>query len=762
MNPKENINPEHAFLGYIGRRWRAVLSCLALALLLPALSPPEILAGTVTIGGSAWQVTTSTTSQIDPAIDGDIVVYTDLSNGNADVYYTDLTTGLETQVSATPGMQQLQDVSGGVIVYTDHDPVTGGSVIKAFDVAGGLTSTVVSATANDSNPTISGSLVVFQGFGSNYDIYAHDLSVGATVALNATTENETRPRVEGSRVVFQRQTGGASWDVVLYDLVVGSEALIAAGLALQPTPDISGDRVAYLTGVAGDTDIAIYDLRTGLTSIVALPGDQSRPRLSGDLLAYDNFAGAEMDVVARHIQSGVEVHIPGLGTHEFLNDITDGRLAYTSDASGNFDIWVYDIDLFVDTDDDGIEDSADNCPLVANPGQADGDGNGVGDACESFADLTGTISTVLTGTCPGEPIGSDITLSVTNHGSTAVGIFCVGVYYSPDATITTGDRLLLGGRECPYSMPADDTIAIPLAPSAALRVGTPLGYGYLGIYVDDFFYIAETDESNNGSPISAPILVTEICSVDADSDGFDSDADCDDGDPNRYPGAIELCDGVDNDCDGALPPSETDTDADGLLDCADACPSDPLNDADGDGVCGDLDQCPGAPDVDSDGDGTLDCNDICAGFDDNADSDGDGSPNGCDICPADPADDADGDGLCADADSCPAEDASGFDVDGDGCIDSINGLVDLINTLVAADVIDETMRTSLLRKAENAERSTNKDNICAAVNQYEALISQVNAQRGQKISDAAADEVIGYTKSIIAYLLSLLPAGESC
>ena len=40
--------------------------------------------------------------------------------------------------------------------------------------------------------------------------------------------------------------------------------------------------------------------------------------------------------------------------------------------------------------------------------------------------------------------------------------------------------------------------------------------------------------------------------VDADEDGVRSTMDCDDGDPDRFPGATERCDGIDNDCNGLI------------------------------------------------------------------------------------------------------------------------------------------------------------------------------------------------------------------
>jgi hypothetical protein len=50
--------------------------------------------------------------------------------------------------------------------------------------------------------------------------------------------------------------------------------------------------------------------------------------------------------------------------------------------------------------------------------------------------------------------------------------------------------------------------------------------------------------------------------------------DCDDADPRRTPGNEEICDGVDDDCDG-LAPGEGDLDGDEFLDCLDCAPDDP-------------------------------------------------------------------------------------------------------------------------------------------------------------------------------------------
>ena len=88
--------------------------------------------------------------------------------------------------------------------------------------------------------------------------------------------------------------------------------------------------------------------------------------------------------------------------------------------------------------------------------------------------------------------------------------------------------------------------------------------------------------------------------ADGDGDGFASDVDCDDTRDDVYPGAVELCDGLDNDCDGSLnadPAGEVDGDGDGSRSCEDC------DDGDGANFPGN----PEAPDgQDNDCDGLVD------------------------------------------------------------------------------------------------------------------------------------------------------------
>ena len=131
----------------------------------------------------------------------------------------------------------------------------------------------------------------------------------------------------------------------------------------------------------------------------------------------------------------------------------------------------------------------------------------------------------------------------------------------------------------------------------------------------------------------------KACDFDLDGDGVHEGEDCDDSDFSTYPGAVEICDGKDNDCDGLIPADEVDWDGDGVRVCADDCDdSDPTRYPGAPEECNGIDDdCDGSPtldEMDGDSDGYMicegDCDDsnplihpgaeeICNGYDDDCD-----------------------------------------------------------------------------------------------------------------------------------------------
>jgi hypothetical protein len=105
--------------------------------------------------------------------------------------------------------------------------------------------------------------------------------------------------------------------------------------------------------------------------------------------------------------------------------------------------------------------------------------------------------------------------------------------------------------------------------------------------------------------------------VDLDHDGVPAGEDCDDTDPTVRPGAEEVCDGVDTDCDGELDAEESDLDEDGQSECQGDCDDTDASVSESspeicDGLDNDCDGVAGfdsAREVDVDGDGSLSCAD---------------------------------------------------------------------------------------------------------------------------------------------------------
>jgi hypothetical protein len=395
----------------------------------------------------------------------------------------------------------------------------------------------------------------------------------------------------------------SSYDVSLYNGTIAWEGAdqifywdgasvtqITADNTQNRKPSLYAGTIAWQGHDGNDWEIFYWD-GSSISQITSNSYADAEPSLFAGSIAWFGFDAGDSEIF--YWDGSSTTQVTDNSTRDDCPSLYDGNIAWYG-FDGN-DWEIYYATIMVDSDGDGTPDDNDNCPTAPNPNQEDSDGDSVGDACDNCVLVANPNQADADGDGFGVACDCDDTDANTYPGGLelcdqkdndcdgnidegACTPYCEdtdGDGYGDPATLIPADSpppgYVLDCSDCNESNANVNPSAPELCNGVDDDCDGQVDEGVLTTYYRD------ADSDNYGNPADSLQACTQ-------PQGYVTDnTDCDDNDANTYPGAYELCDGLDNNCNGQIDEgvdlvSYRDADGDGYgnpMDITLACPQPP-------------------------------------------------------------------------------------------------------------------------------------------------------------------------------------------
>ena len=331
-----------------------------------------------------YQLTSDYANQRNAEIYGDVVVWQDDRSGNWDIFMFDLSTGRETRITTDKRDQVDPRIFGDIIVWkdtrnhrgsVDNYPLGYNSDIYYYDLNSGKEQQLTTNVYCQSNPDIYQDNIVWIDYrNQKAEVFMYDLSTGWEMKISNNTNNCTNCKIFADIVIWSSISNN-NVTLLKYNLTTAQTTTLDLGIETfvedfnfdsenlvwynWPMDDANGN-----TEANGNSDIHLFNFSTNqYTQITEDESCQYIPRISEGHIFWtdlrndpdglqcacnysiDNQSIDNWDVYMYDLQAGQEIGVLVSEDQEILCDVFEDLLVYEKIVQGKRDIYILKFEL---------------------------------------------------------------------------------------------------------------------------------------------------------------------------------------------------------------------------------------------------------------------------------------------------------------------------------------------------------------------------------------------------------------------------------
>jgi beta propeller repeat protein len=244
---------------------------------------------------------------------------------NWDIYMYDLSTSMETQITSNNSTQSNPSIYENRIVWQDLR--NGNWDIYMYDLSTSMETRITTNESNQTLPAIYDDKIVWQDDrNGNLNVYMYNLSTSTETQITINESNQSEPAIYGDKIVWvdEVQIDNAvdpyfsiNNNICVYDLATSTETRLPSGLRIW-NPSIYKDVVVWGQEdfVGNNEMIIMYNLSTSTGDLIAYERTGSPDIYEDRIVWTQDFWDFRDHVLMYNISTSTETELTAEGVHE--------------------------------------------------------------------------------------------------------------------------------------------------------------------------------------------------------------------------------------------------------------------------------------------------------------------------------------------------------------------------------------------------------------------------------------------------------------